>query len=223
MTLEPVALPPVRRTRREALFDTLKEDATAILQSVVNEVAPTVVNAIDVGEVVDRVDIQHVIDRVDLNEVMAKVDVEALIDRVDLNEVLAKVDVDHLVDRVDIVRVLIRLDPVVLAAIVNGVVSQMDLNPVIDKLDLNAIMAKIDIDALLERVDVNRLMERTELGPIIASATSGVTGEAVDAVRSAGVGLDSFVHRWADRIFRRPLDQALGPPLLVAPKEQSSS
>jgi len=206
MAIDP-AFPPLRRTRRAALFDTLKDDATAILQSVVNEVAPTVVNAIDVDEVVDRVDVQAV---------LARIDIGALIDRVDLNEVLAKVDVDHLVDRVDIVRVLIRLDPTVLAAMVNGIMTQIDLNPVIAKLDLNALMAQVDIDQLLERVDVNSLMERTELGPIIASASSGVVSEAIDGVRSAGVGLDSFVHRWADKVFRRPAGRALGPPLLVS-------
>lgn len=211
MAIEP-APPPLRRTRRAALFDTLKDDATAILQSVVNEVAPTVVNAIDVDEVVDRVDIQAV---------LARIDVDALIDRVDLNEVLAKVDVDHLVDRVDIVRVLIRLDPTVLAAMVNGIMMQIDLNPVIAKVDVNALMAQIDIDQLLERVDVNSLMERTDLGPIIASASSGVVSEAIDGVRSAGVGLDSFVHRWADKVFRRPAGRALGPPMLVSNEERA--
>ena len=118
----------------------------------------------------------------------------------------------------------------VLAAIVNGVVMQLDLNPVIANLDLDQIVAKLDIDqivdkldidALLERVDVNRLMERTDLGPIIASASSGVASEAVDTVRSAGVGLDSFVHRLVDRVFRRPVGEALGPPLLMQAHEQA--
>ena len=88
MAIDPNSQLSVRRTRRAALFDTLKDDAAAVLQSVVNEVAPTVVNAIDVGEVVDRVDIQAVIDRVDLNSVLARVDVEQLVDRVDVVRVL---------------------------------------------------------------------------------------------------------------------------------------
>jgi len=99
----------------------------------------------------------------------------------------------------------------VLAAMVNLVVLQMDLNPVIEKLDLDAIIAKVDMNKVLERVDVEQLMERTDLGPIIASASAGVTSEAVDAVRSAGVGLDSFVHRWANRALRRGDLGALGP------------
>ncbi len=175
MSPGPPSRHPVVRTRRAVLIETLVEDATAILQSVVNEVAPTVVSAIDVDEIVERVDIQAVI------------------------------------ERVDIMRILIRLDPAVLAAIVNGVVMQMDLNPVIERLDLDAIIAKVDLDKVLERVDVDRLMERTELGPIIASASAGVASEAVDAVRSAGVGLDSFVHRWTNRALRRGDLGALGP------------
>ena len=72
--------PPLRRDEVAPHCSTRsRTDATAILQSVVNEVAPAVVNAIDVDEVVERVDIQAV---------LARVDVEALIDRVDLNELL---------------------------------------------------------------------------------------------------------------------------------------
>jgi hypothetical protein len=38
--------------------------------------------------------------------------------------------------------------------------------------------------------------------------------EAIDTVRSGGVGLDSFVHRWVDRIFRRGTDGHPGRPSL---------
>jgi hypothetical protein len=36
-------------------------------------------------------------------------------------------------------------------------------------------------------------------------------------VRSQGVGLDGFVHRWVDRLLGRH-DPPLGPPALVPPK-----
>ena len=36
-------------------------------------------------------------------------------------------------------------------------------------------------------------------------------------VRSAGVGLDGFVHRWVNRVLRRSNDPS-GPPLLWPPK-----
>jgi hypothetical protein len=122
----------------------------------------------------------------------------------------------------DLVRLLSRLDPFVLARLINGVVLSMDLNPVIDKLDLDAIIAKVDLNKALESVDVNGLVERTELGPLIASATSGVASEAVDAARSAGVGLDSFVHRWVDRALRREDLGALGPALVVEGRKPTS-
>ena len=77
---------------------------------------------------------------------------------------------------------------------------------------MDQIVAKVDLNALLERVDVEALVERTELGAIITKATTGVAGEALDAARSAGVGLDGLVHRWVDRLLRRPLDQPHGPP-----------
>jgi hypothetical protein len=102
---------------------------------------------------------------------------------------------------------------------VNGIMTQIDLNPVIAKVD-EPLMAQIDIDQLLD-VDVNSLMERTDLGPIITPARAPVVSEAIDGVRSAGVGLDSFVHRWADRVFRRPAGRRSGPPLLVSNEERA--
>ena len=77
---------------------------------------------------------------------------------------------------------------------------------------MDQIVAKVDLNVVLERVDVEALVERTELGAIITKATTGVAGEALDAARSAGVGLDGLVHRWVDRLLRRPLDQPHGPP-----------
>ena len=49
---------------------------------------------------------------------------------------------------------------------------------------------------VLQRVDIDALVEQTELGSLIARSGSAVMGQVVDVVRSQGVGLDSFVHRW---------------------------
>ena len=72
------------------------------------------------------------------------------------------------------------------------------------------------MNALLEQVDVDALVERTELGSIIARSGAGVAAKVLDVVRSLGVGLDSFVHRWVDRLFRRdPASRPAVRPLLV--------
>jgi len=64
---------------------------------------------------------------------------------------------------------------------------------------------------------VDALVERTDLGRIVAQSTGGVASGAVDLVRRQGVGLDSFVARWAGRLRPRALaDAPKGPPLLVA-------
>ena len=52
--------------RRRAL-GSLVEEGTELLQSVANDVAPWVVEAIDVDGVIRRIDIQAVVERVDLN------------------------------------------------------------------------------------------------------------------------------------------------------------
>jgi hypothetical protein len=182
--------PPVRPTRpvRRGVFGTFLEDASAVVESVAVEVAPGVVDALDVQAVIERIDLQ------------------AVLDRIDLNEVLERVDVNLLLDRVDISRVLVRLDPAAIVVLANALILQLDLNRAIDQLDMDRILAKIDMNAVVERM---------ELGPIIAQAGSGITSEAVDAVRSAGVGLDDFVHGWVGRLLRRDGARPGGPRLLV--------
>jgi hypothetical protein len=63
---------------------------------------------------------------------------------------------------------------------------------------------------------MDALVANTELGSIIAQSTSGVASEALDAVRSQGVGLDNFIGRLANRVMRRdPKELPAGPALLV--------
>ncbi len=136
---------------RHPRLSTLVDDATAVLQSVVNEVVPGVVDVLDVSAIAERIDVQALLDQIDI---------QALLEQVDLDSLLARVDLERLVDR-------------------------------------------IDVNALVQRVDVNGLVQRTELGTVVSRATGGVAGEAIDAMRSAGVGLDGFVQRWVDRVLRR--------------------
>ena len=77
-------------------------------------------------------------------------------------------------------------------------------------------MENVDVNAVLEKVDVEGLVARTDLGPIIAHAGAGVAAEAVDGVRSVGVGVDLGIHRLVDKILRRRGPGPAGPPLLVA-------
>ena len=115
-----------------------------------------------------------------------------------------------------------RLDPGTIVVLVNMLLPQLDLNPVVSRLDVDQIVEKVDVNVVLERIDIDALVERTELGAIVASAGSSVAAEVLDSVRSAGVGLDSFVHGWADRLLRRDRSTSVkGPTLLVdeAPME----
>ncbi len=88
-------------------------------------------------------------------------------------------------------------------ALLNLLLPQLDVNPLVSRLDIDQIVEKVDVNAVLERVDIDALVERTELGAIVASAGSSVAGELLDSARSAGVGLDSFVHGLVDRLLRR--------------------
>ena len=65
---------------------------------------------------------------------------------------------------------------------------------------------------IVQHIDFDTLVEQTDLGAIIAASSSGVAGEALDAVRSQTVGLDEFIARWIGRLRRRPYTGPPGPP-----------
>jgi hypothetical protein len=209
---------PSRRSRR-GLIGSVLDGAEGIVRSVASDVAPGVVDAVDVDEIVRRVDVGSVVDRIDLDDVLQRVDVQALIDRidvdallarVDINQVLERADVDALIARVDVDRVLERVD-------VDALIARVDVDAVVRRVDVDELLRSVDIDAVVQRVDVDALIARTELASVVARSTAGVVGGALDLLRSVGVGLDLFVHRWVDRALRRdPSALPRGPRLLVA-------
>ena len=166
------------RRRSRGVVGTFVEDATEILQSVANEVAPGVVGAIDVNTVVQRVDFQAVTEQLD---------VQSILERVDLNVLLEQVDITALLERTDL----------------NAVLDRIDVDELTDRIDLDRVLSHVDINAMLARVDIDRLVKRTEMGSIIAATGSGVAAKVVDVARSQGVGLDLFTQRWVDRLLHR--------------------
>jgi len=133
------------------------------------------------------------VDAVDVNELVERVDLDAVMDKLDVNRILERIDIDSLLDRVD-------------------------LNAVMDRVDLNRLVARLDMNQILQHVDINEIVARTDLESIITRATSGLAAEALDAVRSQGVGLDGFVHGWVDRLLGRHGERPAGPVALLATK-----
>ena len=124
----------------------------------------------------------------------------AVVDAVGINGILEQVDVERIIERVDVDRI----------------VSRVDVERIIERVDVDRIVSRVDVNAIVQRVDIDSLMTETELGSIIAQSTSGVASQALDSVRSQGVGLDGFIARWANRLTRRdPSELPAGPPLLV--------
>jgi hypothetical protein len=141
-------------------------------------------------------------------EVVGVLDVDGVIQEIDIQAVLDRIDLNALLDRVDL----------------DVLLSRLDVNALIDRLDVDQIVAKLDMNAMLEHVDVDALVERTQIGSIIARSGAGVASKALDAARSQGVGLDSFVHRWMDRLLRRvPSAHPGGPALLVGLAKPSAT
>lgn len=193
-------------------------DVGAIVAKVdVNEL----VGGVDVDALVQRVDVDALVQRVDVGAIVARVDLDALMDSIDIDALLARIDVDALLGRIDVGALLSRIDLDALLASVdlNALLTRLDLDQVLAGVDLDALLASIDLNELLQRLDLDTLVANTELGAVIAQSTSGIASEALDAVRSQGVGMDGFIARLANRAMRRDV-QSLppGPPLLVDPQ-----
>ncbi len=177
-----------------------------------------VVAKVDVGELVAQVDVDAIVSRVDVDAIVSRVDIDAIVSRVDIDAIVARVDIDALLARLDLTAVLDRID-------LDHLLASIDLDAVLERIDLNALLGSVDLDALLAGVDLNEvlagldidaLMSETELGGIIARSTSGVASEALDVVRSQGVGMDGFINRLVNRTLGRdPAELPPGPPLLV--------
>src|SRR5947209_4152779 len=86
--------------------------------------------------------------------------------------------------------------PVVDALDVDAVVQRLDIDAILERVDLDTLLANVDINALVERVDIDALLARTEFGAIVSRSAGAVAGQALDLVRSQGVGVDRFIDRW---------------------------
>lgn len=114
----------------------------------------------------------------------------------DVNGVVERVDIQAIVERIDVERVIDRID-------IQDVLARVDLNAVLEEVDLNLLMERLDLDRVLERVDIDAIVERTDLGTIVSRSGSAMMIRAIDAMRAQGIGLDSVLHGWIDRLVRR--------------------
>jgi hypothetical protein len=109
---------------------------------------------------------------------------------------------------------------VVEAVDIDAVLQSIDMDALLERIDLNKVVARVDLNTLLQQVDIEALVQRTPMGSLIAQSGAGLAGKVLDAARGQGVGLDTFVHRWTDRVLRRRPDaMRRGPPLLVRAAE----
>jgi len=184
----------------EEVRERIEEEAGPAAQKVMRQVTPGVVEAVGINEVLEAIDVDALLDRIDINRLVDRIDVGAIVSKVDVNELVGNVDVQGIIERVDI----------------DALLESVDLNALLSRLDLDAVLSKVDINALVQRLDMDALVANTELGSIIAQSTSGVASEALDVVRSQGVGMDNFIGRLANRMMRRdPAELPAGPALLV--------
>jgi hypothetical protein len=118
----------------------MADPAEVLAQQITDRVVELVVNALDVNELVARVDLNAVIGAVDIDEVLTKIDLNTLLDRVDLDDLIRRVDVDAVLDRVD----------------VNDLVKRIDVAALVEETDLGAVIARSSGGVMNEALDALR-------------------------------------------------------------------
>jgi uncharacterized RDD family membrane protein YckC len=178
-----------------------------VVGSVMGPIVRPVVDAVDVDDVVDRIDVNEVISRVDVDALVARIDPQTLLDRIDVNELvarvepdelLARVDVDAVLDRVDVDRLLARVEPDALLdrVDVNRLLDRVEPDALLDRVDVNRLLDRVEPDALLDRVDVNRLLDRVEPERLVAKIDPNELVDRVDLNRMLDrVDVNSLVQR----------------------------
>lgn len=194
------------------------DEGVPAAQGLVQRLTPGLVEAVDLDAILAAVDVQGLIDRIDVAGLVGRVDVDRLVSQVDVDAIVSRVDIEALMSRVDIAALLDRVDIEALLGRIdlNELIGQVDLDALLAGVDLDAVLSELDLNAIVDQLDVDALIANTEMGAVIVRSTGGVASEALDAVRSQGVSLDSVVGRIASRLLRRDPDALpTGPPLLV--------
>jgi hypothetical protein len=189
---------PVRKVLEPAIdarAEAAHEAAVSLLE-LTRLVVQEAVELVDLNAVLDRIDVNALLRRIDVNELLRRIDVSEMLQRVDVDEIVRRVDVGEIVRRVDVAEILRRID-------VNELMERVDVNELVGRVDVEALIERVDVNELMEQVDVDGIVERTELGSLVVRSTSGVATEALDAVRSRAVGIDTTVARIVDRLLRR--------------------
>ncbi len=192
---------PVRKMLEPA-FDARSDAAQDALVSFLD------LTRVMIAEAIELVDLNTVLDRIDMNALLRRVDLNEMMERVDIAEMLERVDVDEILKRVDIDDILKRID-------INALMARVDVNELMGRIDIEAMLERVDMNEIIEKVDIDGLVERTEIGSLIVRSTSGVATEALDAVRTGAVGIDTTIARIVDRVLRRapgPLGPGLPAP-----------
>jgi len=139
-----------------------RRPAVGPLDRLMGAVVPSVVDSVDIDELVSRIDLDALVERLDVDALVDRIDVTALVARVDPDALLARVDPDTLLDRIDVNRLLDRVtvDDVLDRVDVDRLLDRVGVDRLLDRVDVDRLMGRVDVDALLDRLTVDALVDR---------------------------------------------------------------
>jgi len=74
---------------------------------------------------------------------------------------------------------------------------------IVDMLDMEQLIDHVPIDRVVARVDLPAVIDAIDLSGVVREATTGLSGESVDGLRSGLMGMDTWSARVVDKILRR--------------------
>jgi hypothetical protein len=109
--------------------------------------------------------------------------VQTLVEQVDLTALVAdNVDIDAIVRTVDL----------------DAAVARVDLNRAVARVDLNSAVHRVDLIAL-----ANEIIDGVDLPGLVREASTSVSADVIEDVRSSGERADDAVAAVVDRLLRR--------------------
>ena len=183
-----------------------EEAAAAFLRLLIPQAVDAALDQIDLNELVaTRVDVGQIIERVDLDRAIAGVDLDAIVNGLDIDRILERIDLQAVVARVPIDQIVSRLD-------IDAIVARVDLDQIVSKVDVQAVADKLDLQELVRRLDLtsiaSEVIEEVNLTRIIQEAVGSMTTETVGGIRVQSMNADRAISRLVERLLRRSPDDA---------------
>jgi hypothetical protein len=161
------------------------------VRRLIEDLAPSVVEALDVNSLVERIDIDGVVSRIDIERVVSRIaidrlvgeiDIDTLVSRIDIDQLVRRIAIDDLVSRIEIDDLVsrIEIDALVRRIEIDDLVSRIDIDKLVSRIAIDRLVGDIDIDALVGRIQIDEVVGRIDLDRVVGDIDIAAIVDRVD-------------------------------------------